>query len=157
MKKRHAAIAAAVLLWHPAVVGQAPSAWFGTWTLNVAKSAYTPGPPPYKRARYTIEPWNDGWKVTYDMVHPRGGITHLEWTGKLDGKEYPLQGMDQFMTYAYYPVREGSYEVTVRVDGHVVATSRVTLSADGKTMTTTTSGKDSRGQDVRTTTVYEKQ
>ena len=48
------------------------------------RSTYDPGPPPYKRATYTIEPWGgDGMKVIYDMVHPRGGVTHLEWQGRM--------------------------------------------------------------------------
>ena len=40
-------------------------------------------------------------KVIYEMVHPRGGVTHLEWMGRIDGKDYPLQGIDAFVTYAY--------------------------------------------------------
>jgi len=129
----------------------------GTWTLNVAKSTYDPGPPPYKRATYTIEPAGDGLKVTYEMVHPRGGWTHLEWAGKLDGRDYRVQGIDEVLTYAYRPVGDGSYEVSVKFDGRLTAVSNVTLAADGRTMTTTTVGRGARGQDVTTRTVYEKQ
>src|SRR5688572_3919152 len=92
-----------VLLLQASTFAQVPAAWIGTWTLNVAKSTYDPGPPPYKRATYTIEPWNDGLKVTYEMVHPRGGLTHLEWVGKLDGRDYRVQGIDEVLTYAYRP------------------------------------------------------
>jgi hypothetical protein len=136
---------------------QVPVAWVGTWTLNVAKSTYDPGPPPYRRATYTIEPWDDGLKVTYEMVHPRGGLTHLEWTGRLDGRDYRVQGLDEVVTYAYRPLADGSYEVAVKFDGRMTAVSRVTLSDDGRTMTTTTTGKGARGQQVITRTVYEKQ
>jgi hypothetical protein len=141
-------------LWAAA---QAPKEWFGTWVLDLGKSTYDPGPAPYKRATYTIEPWEDGLKVTYDMVHPRGGVTHFEWIGKLDGKPYRLQGIDEYVTYAYRPLDDGSCEVTVRVDDRVAAVSRLTVSPDGRTMTTATVGKDSRGQTVTTTTVYVKQ
>jgi len=140
-----------------AVAGQTLEAWLGTWTLNVSKSTYTPGPAPYKRATYRIEPWNDGVKVTYDMVHPRGATTHLEWTGKFDGTAYTVQGIDEFVTYAYAPVPGGGYEVTVRIDDRVAAISTVTLSPDGRSLTTTTAGRDSRGRNVTTSTVYEKQ
>jgi hypothetical protein len=135
---------------------QPPTEWFGTWVLDVAKSTYNPGPAPYKRARYTIEPWENGLKVIYDMVHPRGGTSHFEWIGRLDGRPYRLQGIDEFVTYAYRPLGDGSYEVTVRIDDRMAAVSRLTLSPDGRTMTTATVGKDSRGHDVTTTTVYEK-
>jgi hypothetical protein len=144
------------LTWSRPAAAQAPEAWFGTWRLNVAKSVYNPGPPPYKRATYTIEPWQDGVQVTYDLVHPRGGVTHLEWSGRFDGKDYAVQGLDQYVTYAYRPVGDGLYEVVVKIDDRVTGLSTISLSTDGKTMTTTTRGKGARGQDVSTTTVYEK-
>ena len=95
-------------------------------------------------------------KVTYDMVHPRGGVTHLEWQGRIDGKDYPLQGIDAFVTYTYDQVSAGVYETTVKMGGRVAAKSTVSVSLDGKTMTTTTKGVDSSGRAVTTITVYEK-
>ena len=136
---------------HPVV-----DAWFGTWTLNLAKSIYMPGPPPYARAQYVIEPWKDGVKVTYDMVYPRGGTTHWEWTGKFDGQPYLLQGIDEYVTYAYQRVDDRTYDVVVRIDDRSAGVSRVTLSMDGTTITTTSKGKDATGRIVTTTTVYEK-
>ena len=96
-------------------------------------------------------------KVVYEMVHPRGGVTHLEWMGKLDGKDYPLQGIDAFVTYAYTQISPGVYETIVKMGGRIAAKSTVTLSPDRKTMTTTTSGVDSAGRAVTTITVYESQ
>jgi hypothetical protein len=140
-----------------ASAAQTPAAWFGSWSLNVARSTYDPGPPPYKRATYTIEPWgNDGMHVIYEMVHPRGGVTHLEWQGRIDGNDYPLQGIDAFVTYAYTQVSPGVYETIVKMGGRVAAKSTVMLSDDGKTMTTTTKGVDSSGRAVTTITVYER-
>jgi hypothetical protein len=137
--------------------GQVPAAWFGTWVLNVGKSTYDPGPAPYRRATYEIQPWQDGLKVIYELVYPRGGVSHLEWTGRLDGRDYPVQGLDEVLTYAYHPLPDGSYEVVVKIDGRITARSLVTLSQDGRTMTTKTAGKGARGQDLTTTTIYEKQ
>src|SRR4051812_24417690 len=37
------------------LTAQAPE-WFGTWSLNLQRSTYDPGPPPYLRASYTIAP-----------------------------------------------------------------------------------------------------
>jgi hypothetical protein len=160
MRGRITEIAGAViviLLAQAGAVAQVPAVWLGTWKLNVAKSTYDPGPAPYQRATYTIEPHEDGMKMTYDMVHPRGGVTHLEWEGKLDGRDYPVLGIDEVLTYAYRPAGDGSFEVIVKFDGRVTAVSRVTLSADGRTMITTTTGRGARGQDVLTRTAYEKQ
>jgi hypothetical protein len=148
----------ALVAFPAASAAQPPSAWVGSWSLNVARSTYDPGPPPYKRATYTIEPWGaDGMMVIYDMVHPRGGVTHLEWQGRIDGKDYPLQGIDAFVTYAYNQVSPGVYETIVKMAGRVAATSTITLSPDGKAMTTTTKGIDSAGRPVTTITVYERQ
>ena len=138
---------ALVVLTAPHAGAQVPDSWLGSWDLNVGRSTYTPGPAPYKRASYRIERLGDGFLVTYDMVHPRGGTTHLEWIGRMDGREYALQGVDQAITYAYAPLGGGACDVVVRIDGRVVARSRVTLSADGRAMVTQTAGS---------TTVYEK-
>jgi hypothetical protein len=140
----------------PPAAAPVPQAWFGTWTLNIAKSRYTAGSAPYTRATYTIAPWKDGLKVTYEMVYPRGGWTRLEWSGRLDGNDYPVQGLDEVVTYAYRPLPDGSCEVTVKFDGRPTATSLITLSADGRTMTTRTAGRGAQGQAVSTETVYEK-
>jgi hypothetical protein len=148
----------ALVAFPRASAAQPPSAWIGSWSLNVARSTYDPGPPPYTRAIYTIEPWgSDGMKVIYEMVHPRGGVTHLEWMGRIDGQDYQLQGIDAHVTYAYRQVSPGVYETVVKMGGRMAAMSTVTVSSDGKTMTTTTKGVDSRGKAVTTVTVYERQ
>ena len=82
-----------------------PDTWLGSWALNIARSTYATGSAPYKRATYRIERAGDGFRVMYDMVHPRGGTTHLEWTGRADGRDYALQGVDQAITYAYTSCR----------------------------------------------------
>jgi hypothetical protein len=144
-------------LAHPCTAAAQPAAaWFGTWVLNLDKSSYHPGPPPYKRSSFTIAPHGNGVRVTYDMVRPRGGTTHLEWDGKFDGQDYPVQGVEEFVTYAYARVDDRTYDVITKLDGRVAATSRTTLSSDGKTITTVTVGTNAQGAKVTTTTVYEK-
>ena len=131
--------------------------WLGLWRLNLERSTYRPGPAPYRRATYRIEPYAGGVRVVYDMVRPRGGVTHLEWTGRFDGRDYPVQGVEEFVTYAYRRIDDRTYDVVTKLDGRTAATSRAALSADGRSITTTTAGRDSRGVDVTTVTVYEKQ
>jgi len=131
--------------------------WFGSWRLNLDKSTYRPGPPPYRRATYRIERFASGVRVVYDMVRPRGGVTHLEWTGQFDGRDYPVQGVEEYVTYAYQRIDDRTYDVITKLDGRPAATSRAELSADGQSITTTTAGRDSRGVDVTTITVYERQ
>src|SRR5262245_35756280 len=73
----------------------------GTWRLDFAESTFASGPPPYIRLTCKIDRWEDGLKVTYDMVGERGGVTHWEWTGRVDGKDYALQGIEEVVTNAY--------------------------------------------------------
>jgi len=134
-----AALTGALALPYP-VAGQARAPWFGTWTLNLAKSSYDPGPPPFKRGTCTIEPSQrgmlDGVNIVYDMVRPRGGITHLEWTGRFDGNDYALQGIEDYaVTNAYRRIDDRTFEVVQKMDGAPAVTARMSISTDGQTLT----------------------
>ena len=142
-----------IVLALPALLAaQTQPIWFGTWTLNLARSTYSPGPPPFKRATRRIAPSGDDITIVDEMVRRRGGITHLEWTGKFDGKDYPVQGVELVLTNAYRRVDDRSYDLIQKIDGEVVATSRITMSPDGKTIITVNSSRTASA-----TTVYDKQ
>ena len=130
--------------------------WFGTWTLNLAKSVYDPGPAPYIRATMAIERLGDKVRFSYDFVYPRGGVQHLEWDGRFDGNDYVVQGADEHMTYAYRQTAEHTYEIVAKVDGRVAAVATATIAPGGRTLTTVTRGTNNRGQTVTNTTVHDK-
>ncbi len=110
----------------------------GTWRLDFADSKFTSAPPQYTHVICKIEPWeNDGLKVLYDMVGTRGGVTHWEWMGRLDGKDYPLEGVEEVTTNAYSQIGERTYSLVFKADGHITATTRIAISPDGRTMTVT--------------------
>jgi len=138
------------------MAGEPLGPWFGTWKLNPAKSTSN-SESRYKRVTLKVEPWQDGMKVAYDMVGIRGGVTHMEWAGKFDGKDYPVHGVDYVLTNAYTRLDEQSYRIVIKVDGTVAATAKVVVSPDGKTLTTSTVEKNARGESVTTTTVYDRQ
>src|SRR5689334_15298655 len=73
------------------LVLQNSPAWIGAWRLNPVRSSGN-SDSQYKRTTVTIVPWEDGLRVVYDLVGVRGGVTHLEWAGRFDGKDYPVQG-----------------------------------------------------------------
>ena len=129
---------------------------FGTWILNLAKST-ADRDVRYKKVTTKIGPWEDGLKVMYDLVGVRGGVTHMKWIGKFDGKDYPVQGVDYVLTNAYSRVNDRTYEIVNKIDGVMSSTGRVTISSNGKTLTTVTTGKNARGNTVTTTSVYERQ
>jgi hypothetical protein len=150
------ALATAAVLLTQALAGQVDARWFGTWTFNPSKSTGTVDEP-FKKGTLKIEPWGDSMRITYELFRERGGLTHLEWTGQFDGRDYALQGVDQYsVTNAYRPLDDRTYEIVQKVDGAISTTATITRSQDDKTLTTTTRGRNALGENVTTTSVYEK-
>ncbi|MFZ0798164.1 MAG: hypothetical protein WCA13_04500 [Terriglobales bacterium] len=127
----------------------------GTWKLNEAKSKFPPGAP--KNPTVVYEAAGDSVKVTVDGVDSDGKPTHNEWTGKFDGKDYPLVGDPMSDTRSYKKVDDRTMELTNKKGGKVTATGRIVVSADGKTRTVTVSGTDATGKKVKSIAVYDKQ
>ena len=57
----------ATLVLIPGVRAQSPSNLAGTWKLNLAKSTFSPGPPP-KSMTVTYTPVKDGVRIKVDLV-----------------------------------------------------------------------------------------
>ena len=148
------AMVASLLAVPSADDARAGAPWFGTWQLDPAKSSSRPDASPYRRVTTRIEPWEDGLKVTYDMVGTRGGVTHIEWAGRFDGRDYPVQGVDYVMTNAYQRTGDRSYEITVKVDSRPAATTQATVSADGNTLSVVTRERGAGGRTTESTAVY---
>lgn len=131
-------------------------AGYGVWELDASLSAERATPSPYRRTRLTIEPWEDGLQVSYDLVGVRGGRTHLEWRGRFDGTDVRVQGLDYVLTNAYTRVDDRSWEIVVKLDATWAATTRVTVSPDGTTMEAVTEEAGPNGSRLTTTAVYQK-
>jgi hypothetical protein len=127
----------------------------GTWKLNEAKSKIGPGLPKNLTVVYAAA--GDSIKSTIDGVDGQGKPTHNEWTGKFDGKDYPVTGDPNSDTRAIKQTDDRTLEVSVKKGGKVTLTGHAVVSADGKTRTLTISGTDAAGKKVETTAVYDKQ
>ena len=136
------------------VVGLAADVNMGTWKLNEAKSKVSPGAP--KNNMVVIASAGDSVKVTVDGVGADGKPAHNEWTGKFDGKGYPVTGDPVSDTRAYKPVNDHTLALTEKKGDKTTNTGRV-VSADGKTRTVTVNRTDASGKKVSTTFVYDKQ
>jgi hypothetical protein len=112
----------------------------------MAQSTFA-SPPAYSRVTFRIEPWQDGLKVVYDMIGTRGGVTHWEWTGRLDGRDYPLQGVEEVVTNVYNRLDDNTFTILTKLDGRPTSTTRIVISPDRKVMKVTSPGN---------TAVYEK-
>jgi hypothetical protein len=144
----------AVLYTTAPVSSQGAPPWIGTWEQEIRPPASRFETAPYTRVTTRLEPWGDGIRVVYDMVHTRGGRSHMEWTGRFDGRDYPVQGVDYVLTNAYTRLDDRRYQVDIKVDGAHVATARAEVSADGRTLTVTTEERGPGGQTRPSTVVY---
>jgi hypothetical protein len=127
----------------------------GTWKLNEAKSKIPANA--QKNTTVAYEAAGDSVKVTVDGVDAMGKPTHNEWTGKFDGKDYPLVGDSTADMRSYKMVDEHTTELTNKKDGKVTLSGRIVIAADGKSRTLTISGTDAMGKKVKYVAVYDKE
>jgi hypothetical protein len=139
------------------VLAQAADPQIGTWKLNVAKSTFSPGPPP-KSGTTKIEAAGAGAKLIVDQTMADGTARHWEFTANYDGKDVPITGNNPDAdTVARTRINANTVETISKKAGKVVATQQSTVSADGKTRTVTTKGVNAAGQKIDNVAVYEKQ
>lgn len=138
------AVAAIGALSLGAGVAQAQDPMVGTWTLDVAKSKYDPGPLP-KSATVVISPDGKGLKIAVDAEMPSGP---MKWgyANARDGKDTPVTGNPNYEMVSVSQANPNESTITYKRGGKAVATSKVAVSKDGKTMTVTSEGTDAKGQ-----------
>jgi hypothetical protein len=133
----------------------ADDANMGIWKLNEAKSTLAPGT--VKNSTVVYEAAGDNVKVTIDGTDKDGEPTHNEWTGKFDGKDYPVTGDPNADTRALTKVDDHTLGLKVKKGSTVTTTGHIVVSADSKMRTVTTSGTDAKGNKYKSTAVYDKQ
>jgi hypothetical protein len=138
-----------------AVCLAADDAVMGTWKLNEAKSKISPGT--IKNTTVVYEAAGNNVKVTTDGTGGDGTPTHSEWTGKFDGKDYPVTGDPATDTRSYKKVDDRTLAFINKKGDKVRISGRGVVSADGKTRTVTLTGTDSTGKKFTSTSVYDKQ
>jgi hypothetical protein len=134
---------------------QAVDAWAGTWTLNLSKSTYELSAMP-KSSVSKLEPAEDVWNLTQDVVDSQGRATHTTIRAKFDGKDYPVEGIEG-VTYAMTRIDDHTYDLVTKRDGAILTTTRSVVSPDGKTRTSTTTGRNAQGQTAKNVAVYDRQ
>ena len=141
-------------LFAAAMVCFAADVSIGTWKLNEAKSKLSPGAG--KNTNVVIAPAGENVKVTVDGIGADGKPSHNEWTGKFDGKDYPITGDPASNMRAYKPVNDHTLDLTEKKNGKNTNTGRIVISADGKTRTVTASRTDPDGKTISFSYVYDK-
>jgi len=127
----------------------------GTWNLNEAKSKITPGT--LKNTHVVYSGMLGQMKVTSDGIDANSKPVHLEWSGRFDGKDYPVAGDPNSDTRSYTKVNDRTLTTTAKKNGKVTVTGQIVVSADGKSRTVTLNGTSPKGKKFNNVVVYDKQ
>jgi hypothetical protein len=133
----------------------AENANMGTWKLDEAKSKIQPGAPMSSTVVYSSE--GDNIKVTTDGVNANKQPMHTEWTGKFDGKDYPVTGAQDGTTRSYTEVNDRTLHLTTKVNGKETGHGKIEVSKDGKTRTVELQDIAADGKKAKSKGVYDKQ
>jgi hypothetical protein len=153
--KRKTILTTLLVLFAGAAVCLAADANMGTWKLNEGKSKFGAGAT--KNMTVVWEMVGDKVKVTVDGIDADGKPVHNEWTGSLDGKDYPVVGDTASDARSVKKVDDRTSDFTGKKGGKATVTGRIVVAADGKSRTVTTTGTNSKGAKVTSTAVYDKQ
>jgi len=134
---------------------QATDPILGTWELNLAKSTYSPGPPPKSETRLYARA-GQAIKLTLRGVDAKGQPVFQQSTFDYDGKEYPVTGSADVDAQAVKRIDPFSTQATLKKSGKVVQTVTREMSKDGKVLTFTFKGTNAKGQAIHNVLVFEK-
>ena len=133
----------------------AADALSGTWKMNPAKSKYSPGPAP-KSLTVVIKSDENEYTVEANGVDAEGKPTHVAYSAKFDGKDYPATGIPNADTVSVKRIDASTVQTTQKKGGQLIMTVTTKVSKDGKTRTSTFVGKDAEGHDVHNVVEFEK-
>ena len=139
-----------------ASAASADDKWIGKWKLNVEKSKFSPAPGPQSQT-VTFEAAGKAIKLTSDSVSADGKAMHTEYTSSFDGKDVPWTGNPDADMASPKRIDAASYENVWKKGGKATITSKVTVSADGKTLTIVQSGQNAEGKAAASTLVFDRQ
>ncbi len=126
----------------------------GTWKLNESKSKFGAG-----MSKGTMVVWEkagDQDKCTVDGVDAEGKKTHTVWTGKMDGKDYPITGDVTSDMRSFKLKGDNTIEMVSKKDGKTVGEGSIVVAPDGKTRTVTNTMTNAKGEKVTSTSAYDK-
>lgn len=124
----------------------------GTWSLNVSRSTYVPGPRPlsqtrvYRKHRFGIE-------AVVKTVYGDGRSTTVQSVFDYDAQEHPVTGAEDVDTIVMSRTDAHTHVATLSHAGSEIGSFRREISRDGKQMTVTL---DRKAPPTHNVEVYEK-
>ena len=127
----------------------------GTWKLNEAKSKIPAGVGKNTTVVYSTA--GSDIKVTTDGVNAAGQPAHSEWTGKFDGKPYPVTD-DTNVDYRAVKTKGEHTLLLANMKGNkTVSNGKVELAKDGKSRTLDITNFTADGKKIHAKYVYDKE
>jgi hypothetical protein len=126
----------------------------GTWKLNESKSTFGDG-----AGKTTLVVWEKAGnqqRCTVDGTDADGKKIHSVWTGKLDGKDYPIKGDAQSDTRSFKMSDENTVDMVSKKDGKIVGEGKIVVASDRKTRTVTNTFTNAKGEKVTSNQFYDK-
>jgi hypothetical protein len=149
-------VGAVLALAGVAMAAGAADAVVGTWTLNIAKSTFDPGPAPKSQTRtYTVD--SDGTTLSVSGVGADGSAVSQQATFKYDGKAYPMTGSADFDALSLRRINGSTVKSTLMKAGKKVGATTRTISSRGKMLTLSTQVTGADGKLHTTVLVFDKQ
>jgi hypothetical protein len=127
----------------------------GTWTMNAAKSTFSPGPALKSQTRVYTET-ADGISLKFDSVAADGTATSGASTFKYDGKDYAMSGSPDYDTLVLKRVNAMTVNSTQKMGKKVIGHAVRTVSKDGKVMTLASTGKSANGKAFKNVMVFDR-
>jgi hypothetical protein len=162
MSRRSIAVAVTMLfILSVATMATAADPFVGTWKLNAAKSKAPGGRLPHPSSTNVIEIQGETMHMIVDQTDGTGKLEHVEYTAKLDGKEYPVKvsppppGSQQY-TISLKRLNPRTREFVENI-GKFTIKGQDILSEDGKSFDRIVNNKDAEGHDTSVIQVFEKQ
>ena len=147
----------------------------GTWVLNVAASKFSPGRTPQSESSTYVMEGQETRLTSKAVSEPRtyravrqeikatatgvdgdGKPTTREWTIVYDGKDRPTTGDPDADMLAVKRIDPLTAAFTKKRGGRVVSTGTWAISRDGKVLTITTQGVNTKGETINDVSVFEK-
>lgn len=137
-----------------AIIAWAADPFVGTWKLNIDKSKSGSGRP-LPESSQSIEATADGYRILFS-----GASQALVLN--VDGRDHATEregiaGTTNADTRTVRRVSPVLIETTMKQGGKTVAVVRRQVSEDGRTLTTTTNGVNSKGEKYQNILIYDKQ
>ena len=156
-------IVAFIPLPQTSAAAQATEPLTGIWKLNVAKSTFNPPDLSVPNLVVTYEVKGNRVTASLDGVDSGQRTVHSEYTATFDGKDYPIKGTIDGKpapnqdSISWKRIDDRTYEVVNKTNGQVTTTRRIVVAPNGKSRTTTITGRDAQGRTVNNVLFFERQ